>query len=282
MENKNKTKKVFTAVMASLGVLILILALLQLSIWPVFQPNKVEASIYSPFGGKIENYNPKSDAECVEKSCGKINNKVQSIIRDVIETPAASFCTTISLPCSTFFGIGWLACFMACETAINGAVEAINVCTVEEITVGKPTPAKVGIFDIGSVDINLFDKIKIKLKLSSLLPNLSVVTPKIYNYKEYKTKGNWILGDSLDVLSVCKKAGKLISEICDILKGDKEEAGQEKVDALPSDSSDEDKQAARTEGEEEYSKDCPFLNLLNETGTNKETILEKIERAKEQ
>jgi len=267
--------------MASLGALILIFALLQLSIWPILQPKQVEASIYTPFGGKIENYNPKSDAECVEKSCGKINNKVQSIIRDIIETPVNTFCLAISTPCAAFFGVGEVACDRACVGAINGAVEAINVCTVEEITVGEPMPAKVGILDLGTVDINLFNIVKIKLKLSSLLPNLSVVTPKIYNYKEYKTKGNWILGDSLDVLSVCKKAGKLISEICDILKGDKEEAGQEKVDALPSDSSDEDKQAARTEGEEEYSKGCPFLNLLHQVGTSKVPLLNTIEQVAE-
>jgi hypothetical protein len=270
-DNKKKTKKLFTATMASLGVFLIILALLQLSIWPLLQPKQAEASIYSPFGGKVENYTPESEAQCVKKSCGKINNTVQNAVKKVLTTTTSPVIAALAaIPV-----YGWAAA-AAVEAAVQAFPETINVCVVEEITVGKPMPAKVGILKIGEFIVSFKGKTIFKVSLSDLF-DFSVIAPTIYRYKKYDKEGAWVLGDSLDVLKVCKKAGKLISEICDILKGDKEEAGQESYDnAISKGMSEEDAEGARTNGEEEYSKDCPFMNLLHQVGTSKEPILKKL------
>lgn len=237
------------------------------------------SSLYTPFGGRVQEYLQKSEARCVKNTCGEISNQVQNVIRGAIEGPAAGLCAVISTPCAAVFLVGYGVCFAACNGAIMAAVEAINVCDVEEIKVGPPKKASVGILNIGTVNINLLGIVKFKLKLSELLPDISVLTPKIYEHKNYKTAGSWVLGDSLNILNLCGLADKGTSGLCKnkiiktftglLAKGQKGAGDEAHKNAVNSGDSAEKAEVARKEAESDYATSCPLLNLLHQVGTSK-------------
>ena len=247
MEDQKKTKKLFTATMASLGALILIFALLQLSIWPLLQPKQVEASIYTPFGGKIESYKP-SEAKCVDKIVTKINNKIQNIVRNIVNPIMSPVYASLSaiLPWGP-------AAAAALAVVVNGAIERIKVAGVDELTVGKPTPAKLGVLVLGQVELNFRGVTLFRVNLFTLTGLMD-----IYRYKKYKTKGVWVLGNSLDVTKMCGEKGSIICNNPIVKLIIKELEDQESE-------------------EEGSTADCPLRNLLHQIGTGDESALKKLE-----
>jgi hypothetical protein len=278
--NKNKLFKILGLSFVTLVIVV------------IFMPaQKAEAiSFRTPFGGQVEEYIEKSEAECVQKTCGKINKPVHDAVKKALEGPKQTLCAAISAPCNVFSP----ACYVLCVKKVDEAVEdSINICTVGELRVGPPMPTAAGILEIGVLNIHIkFEigrwifkitilDISFKLDLSDLLPGVKdiVPNPKIYEYKDYKTKGNWVIGDSTNLLKICGLKGEGSLPICDniiakvMLKALGEGQGDSGDEAyggtIDSGGSEEEAQAARNEAETEYATSCPLLNLLHQVGSSR-------------
>lgn len=258
---------------------------------------KAEAvGLYTPFGGKVIEYKEVSDAKCVTATCGTINETVHRVVWGAVQGPAFGICSSVSAVCNVIPGLGQAACTATCMSIVKDAVDSINVCGMEEVKVGPPREAAVGIFNIGTANIELktprppglslfglpFPQITLvsfKLKLSSLLPDLSVLNPEVYDYGDYKTTGRWVLGDSLNVLNMCglgeNKTGGIcgnliIKNLTRLLGDGRDEAGDKaKKDALDAGKSEDEAAAAGEAAKVDYIKDCPLLNLMHRVGTSR-------------
>ncbi len=253
------------------------------------------ASLYTPFGGSIEEYIPQSEAQCVKNSCGKLNEPVQKAVKELIAAPRDAICSSVSALCTFIPLIGNIACYAACVEAINQAVEdSINVCSVEEIRVGPPRPASVGILRVGELTINVGVRVppivgprinitSFKLNLGQLLTGVFDFIPdaKIYKHGEYKKEGNWVIGDSLNLLNACGlgKSDKEMPAVCknvvakaviSVLNVGQKEAGEAAYkEAIGRGVPEEEAQQIRKEAELDYARSCPFLNLLRQIGTSR-------------
>jgi hypothetical protein len=254
------------------------------------------ASFYTPFGGRVEAYIPQSEAPCIKNTCGLLEKPVETAVKKAIAGPVASICSGVSIPCSVIPLLGNAACFAACVEAINKAVEnSISLCAVEEIRVGPPKPASVGILHIGDLKIEITIRIPPKigpklfsvnlgLPLGKLLPVFDFIPDaRLYKYADYKTEGNWVLGDSLNLLNACK-VGETVTEaapppVCKmaitkaVLKvlgeGQKASGDEAYKAAIQNGASAEAAEEARKKAAGEYILSCPLLNLVHQMGTSR-------------
>ncbi len=143
---------------------------------------------------------------------------------------------------------------------------------MEELKIGEPMPASVGILNIGSVKV-----FGLTIKLSDLFSGISVITPSIYDYKtSYKIEGRWALGDSLNIAGSCNSDDKpkwcknpIIKIIMKSINKSTDKAGQDAYDKAINDGAlEEDAQRASNDAKENYLKECPLLNLLHQMGSN--------------
>lgn len=247
-------------------ILFLVLAIVVVVVIAVIFPfdnTKTEASLYTPFGGEVEEYIEKSNADCVVDTCGELNNEVQGIINETL-TGVYSFLTPI-VPWGTLAAV-----------ALRVLVEGFSICNVEEIKIVRAKEASVGILNIIDFRYTILGFTVFSLNIGDYL-NLSVLTPKIYDYEDYKTEGNMVVGDSLDILDLCGLAGEGTSAICDneimealigSIADGQEAAGDEAyTDAIADGASEEDAQTSSDDAEEDYATSCPLLNLLHQIGT---------------
>jgi hypothetical protein len=257
------------------------------------------ASLYTPFGGRVEKYIPQSQAACVTNTCGKLSEPVRAAVKSAIAGPVNALCASVSLACSFIPLVGNAACLAACIYEINKAVDdSINLCSVEEIRVGPPKPASVGILRLGELKINVgvrpsvpgvgiglgprINIVSFKLNLVRLLPGASDFIPdaKVYLYGDYKTEGNWVLGDSLNLLNcplgegdskapaICKNP--ITSVVLKVLGGGQKEVGEAAYKkAIESGASLGDAAKARQSAEADFAATCPLLNLVHQIGTSK-------------
>ncbi|MFA6397779.1 MAG: hypothetical protein WDK96_02965 [Candidatus Paceibacterota bacterium] len=232
---------------------------------------KVDAAgYYTPFGGKVEEYKESSDADCVTDTCGEINTEVQDVIREAVN----GVLTTVYTFLATLVPYGTIAS-AALALLVNGLIEGIKVCDVEEITVGPPKGASIGILNLGVLDFNFMGMDIFTINLGSLL-NFSVISPKIYDHDKHKEEGYWVLGNSLNIKKLCE--GDDAPDICDNAIADiildnvgsgQDAAGSEAYQtAIDSGSTEEEAQQSSTDAEEEYANDCPLLNLMNQVGSS--------------
>jgi len=226
-------------------------------------------SPYQSFGGKVEEYKPVSDAACVKNSCDKINEPIRSAIKNAISGPVGGLCAGVASACTIIPVVGNAACYAACYKLVTDAVAGtVNICSVEEMRVGPPKPALVGILNLGVIkvsidvpipflpDIHITD---IKINLVNLIPGVGDIVPdaKIYDFKDYETEGVWVLGNSLNLVKLCgggNSDNPLAKKICD------NPITQAMTGAL-----------GGISGGDVAS--CPLLNLLNKVGTSKASLV---------
>ncbi|OGI69047.1 hypothetical protein A3A09_01360 [Candidatus Nomurabacteria bacterium RIFCSPLOWO2_01_FULL_42_20] len=221
MKSNNKTRKVIFG----FAIALILVTLSYFLPFSKKETQKAEAlTIFTPFGGKVESWNPVSEA-CMNQ-------------------------ITIPLATATF-GTVWL--------------------TVDELKVGGPTPATLGILRLYGVQL-----------IPPPVPILNFAG--VYEWFNFYTPEVWTLGDSINICGVCGKIEDIpaAAEICNAISslgnGTDEVSGDSWnfniVNCLCGAVSGDLSQCANgsetettTEGGESGEGICPITNLVLKIGT---------------
>ena len=235
-----------------------------------FPPQHAEAaSLYTPFGGKVISYKPKSDAACVKTTCGTLNKTIRVPIKAAADAVL------------TATGVG-----VALIPVAHAIIDKIDACSVEEIKIGSPKPATIGILKFGRilVEPRLFwfagPRVKVLDASVSDLLGLPVLDPIIHDRGNHTRLGAWVLGDSLDLLKACELASgdsrkppicshTFLKPVLSVLReGKKKIMGDARQETLDAGGTPNEAEEAAKKAGLDYVMNCPFLNLAHRIGSN--------------